>query len=240
MTLDSPDRDLDDRPATASAAGDTPARRAGPVLLALTLSAGLILGIGVGWRLDRAPQARHSAVDVGFAQDMSTHHGQAVEMSALASTRTGDPEIRALAYDVITTQQSQIGTMQGWLALWDQPATAPGAAMTWMSAKTPAPMPAGHDMTGMGEADTTMPGMAGTQDMRRLRQSSGSSADVLYLQLLLRHHEGGLPMARYAAANAAEPVVARLAATIEATQSAESDTIRALLAQRGAAPLGPN
>ncbi|MGW4369728.1 DUF305 domain-containing protein [Nocardia takedensis] len=245
MTIDGVDPDPDTRPEAPTVEEASPARRVGFVALALTLSAGLILGIGIGWRLDRPPRAGHSTVDVGFAQDMSTHHAQAVEMSAVAMARTSDPEIRTLAYDVITTQQSQIGAMQGWLSLWGQSAAAVGPVMSWMAEETSAPAPPGHDMSAMTASDAAasesrMPGMASAQDLRALRLASGPTSDALYLQLLLRHHEGGLPMARYAAENATEPVVARLAASIEAAQSAEANTLRRLLEQRGVAPLPPS
>lgn len=38
-------------------------------------------------------------------------------MSAMTLTNAADPAVRNLAYDVLTTQQSQIGTVQGWLTL---------------------------------------------------------------------------------------------------------------------------
>ena len=61
----------------------------------------------------------------------------------------------------------------------------------------------GHDH---GSADSghmgsmsKMPGMASSEDMAALRQATGQAVDVLYLQLMLRHHQGGLPMMEYAA-----------------------------------------
>ncbi|MGN2642133.1 MULTISPECIES: DUF305 domain-containing protein [Nocardia] len=242
MTLDAPVPDNDARPDPPSVSRwSRPRLPVRPALLA-ALAAAVMLGVGVGWQISPRPDLReHTVVDVGFAQDMSAHHGQAVEMSALAMARTDDPEIRTLAYDVVTTQQSQIGTMQGWLSLWEQPASAPGAVMTWMRARESGPSPSTHDMANMtATAASAMPGMAGPEELRRLRQSSGPAADVLYLQLLLRHHQGGLAMARYARDNAGLAAVARLAETILTTQTAESDTIGQLLDQRGTTPLPAN
>ena len=53
------------------------------------------------------------------AGHVGSPRGKAVEMSSLALVNTADPAIRTLAYDVVTTQQSQIGMMQGWLSIWD-------------------------------------------------------------------------------------------------------------------------
>ena len=47
-----------------------------------------------------------------------------------------------------------------------------------------------------GGADA-MPGMATSDQLRALRAASGEQMDVLFLQLMLRHHEGGVIMLQY-------------------------------------------
>ncbi|AOD24866.1 DUF305 domain-containing protein [Rhodococcus pyridinivorans] len=211
------------------------------------LVVGLYLGIGAsGLRGGHPEPPAQDSVEVGFAQDMSVHHSQAVEMSAMALTNATDPAVRTLAYDVLTTQQGQWGTMQGWLAVWDRPLQAAGEPMTWMRATEDsagtaagmtehAAMPPGSAIQG-----PRMPGMATTSELDTLRRTTGPAFDTLYLQLLLRHHQGGLPMARYAAANATEQVVTTLARQIADTQQAESTTMQQLLTAHGAAPLPMN
>ena len=54
---------------------------------------------------------------------------------------------------------------------------------------------------------------------------------------MIRHHQGGLPMAPYAAAHASEPAVRRLARTIAETQTAETQTMTQMLTARGGTPL---
>ncbi|EID81293.1 MULTISPECIES: DUF305 domain-containing protein [Rhodococcus] len=186
------------------------------------------------------------SVDVGFAQDMSVHHGQAVEMSAMALANAADPAVRSLAYDVLTTQQSQLGTMQGWLSLWDRPPLGSGEPMQWMPTDSAAGS-AHHSMPGMESGTATadsssppMPGMATTGELADLRRTTGSAFDARYLQLLLRHHKGGIPMAQYAADNAAVPPVSALAGQMVATQQAESTAIEQLLAAKGATALTMN
>ncbi|MFD6859071.1 DUF305 domain-containing protein [Rhodococcus sp. NPDC060090] len=208
------------------------------------LVVGLYLGISAsGLGSGHSEPPAQDSVDVGFAQDMSVHHSQAVEMSAIALTNATDPAVRTLAYDVITTQQSQWGTMQGWLAMWDRPLQTPGTPMTWMDGTEGGPetMPtmAEHaaSPTASGTPGSSMPGMATTSELDTLRRTTGPVFDTRYLQLLLRHHQGGLPMARYAAANASEHVVTTLAQQITDTQEAESTTMQQLLTARGAAPL---
>nr|WP_306306974.1 MULTISPECIES: DUF305 domain-containing protein [Nocardia] len=161
-------------------------------------------------------------------------------MSSIALSQSGDQGVRTLAYDVLTTQQSQIGTMQGWLRLWDRPPVSDRPSMHWMNwapSTSPMSMP-GHSMRGDGSM--RMPGMATSEELAALRRTTGSAFDTLYIQLLLRHHEGGLAMARYARDNATVLAVISLAGQIDATQSAESQTLRQLLAERNIAPLPMN
>jgi uncharacterized protein (DUF305 family) len=82
-----------------------------------------------------------------------------------------------------------------------------------------------------------MPGMATEDELRRLRASSGPALDVLFLQLMLRHHEGGTGMLQYADQYASIPDVRNLAAQMLKAQTTEADYMRQLLARLGAAPL---
>ncbi len=67
----------------------------------------------------------------------------------------------------------------------------------------------------------------------------GKALDVYFLQLMIRHHEGGLPMAQYAAQNAADSYVRDLASRMVTAQSAEVVTMEQMLRERGAQPLPP-
>ena len=58
-----------------------------------------------------------TTVDVGFAQDMETHHLQAIQMAGIARDRTDDPEIKQIAFDIETNQQEQVGEFNGWLGV---------------------------------------------------------------------------------------------------------------------------
>lgn len=54
---------------------------------------------------------------------------------------------------------------------------------------------------------------------------------------MIRHHQGGYEMARYAAEHADVPAVATLAGTIADTQTAEVATMQGMLPARGGTPL---
>lgn len=197
------------------------------VLLAVLLlgaSAGLLVAQTQTESTGPAP----SEIDIGFAQDMSVHHRQAVLMASLVPARSDDPAIRALAFDIEATQLEQIGRMQGWLSLWDAPALPPGGHMTWMSGH-------GHGH-GAGGVET-MPGMASERELDALRRASGPQFDVMFLQLMLRHHQGGVPMARAAQQHAEVPQVRNLAGQMLTSQTKESAFMKQLIAERGAQPL---
>jgi uncharacterized protein (DUF305 family) len=181
-----------------------------------------------------AAQLHPSSVDVGFAQDMSVHHRQAVTMASWARDHTSDPAVRQLAFDVETGQTEQIGRMQSWLMLWDQASQPPGTNMAWMAGAS------GHEhATSPIPADgvSVMPGMATQQEIAVLRSLSGRELDVYFLQLMLRHHGGGAPMARYASEQTRSNAVRSLANSIVASQTDEMGVLRHMLEQRGTRPL---
>ncbi|MBN9097999.1 MULTISPECIES: DUF305 domain-containing protein [unclassified Pseudonocardia] len=200
---------------------------------ALTL---LLVGATAGLLIERDlsadPIPAADSVDVGFAQDMSVHHENAVQMAGWVRDHTADPAVRQLAYDIESGQTAQVGQMQGWLGLWGAATQSTGGYMTWM-ADMNAAMGMGHGSDGAA----AMPGMASQADLARLRATTGTAADVLFLQLMLRHHEGGAGMLRYAADRATMPQVRNLAAQMLSAQTAESRLMAQMLVQRGAGPL---
>ena len=209
-----------------------------PVIVVLAAVGLLLFGAAAGLLL-RLPGSAALAVpaadsvDVGFAQDMSVHHQQAVQMASLERDQTTEPVLHQLAFDIETSQLQQIGRMQGWLSLWGHPRCRPGA--TWRgwpkrpATRTPRTTPSG--------AVATMPGMASPEQLRALRQATGPQRDVLFLQLMLRHHQGGVSMLSYAAEHATVPEVRNLASQMLRTQTSESDYLRQLLIERGGTPL---
>lgn len=213
-------------------------------MFAAALIAVLLVGAAGGMLIDTAREGGADAapsaesVDVGFAQDMRVHHLQAVTMAGIERDRTTDPLLQGLAFDIESTQLSQASEMSGWLTVWVQPSLpTPGAGyMKWMSeGGTHAHSNgAGGKTTGVVQR---MPGMATTAELNKLRKLSGQELDVFFLQLMLRHHEGGLEMAEYGAAHASKGYVRNLADKIVESQQNEAKQMKEFLAQRGAKPL---
>lgn len=211
-------------------------RRPGTATLVLGAVAAILLGVVIGvvirLPLDGRAEPDPSAVDIGFLQDMSAHHNQAVEMAGIALTRSTDTEVRTLAYDILTTQANQIGRMQGWLQMWNEPAQTVEGHMGWMTG-------GGHQHGASeptGPVDT-MPGMASREDLDALRRASSPALDTLFLSLMLRHHQGGIPMLEYAGEHAATTAVRTFSAGMAASQAAESRLLTDMLTARGGTPL---
>lgn len=156
--------------------------------------------------------------EVTFARDMAAHHQQAVEMAFLLRERSTDEELRRFALDILLTQQAQIGQMQGWLATWGLPLSGPQPVMD-------------------GQAE--MMGMASREQVNELQTLPIAEAEVAFLQLMIRHHQGGVMMAQEALRQSNRPEVVRLATAIVNGQQSEISYMEDLLKQRGAAPLQP-
>jgi uncharacterized protein (DUF305 family) len=199
----------------------------------LPLGAALLLAVGFGLgfllRDDSAPPAA-GLIDVGFLQDMSVHHDQAVDMATTELTGGADAGVKNLAFDILTTQQNQIGRMQGWLTAWSEPLLPTGGHMAWMGG--------GHGSHGAAPGPVAaMPGMANAAELARLRAATPADRDALFLQLMLRHHQGGAEMLAVGAEHAETGYVRDLARRMSATQSAESELLTDMLRQRGVSVL---
>ncbi|MGH3242933.1 MAG: DUF305 domain-containing protein [Spirillospora sp.] len=194
-------------------------RRVTVVLSALVLLVGAAL---VALNVSRSDEPGTDGPEAGFARDMSAHHAQAVRMSFVVRDRTGDKDVRLLAYDIINTQSAQIGMMTAWLDEWALPKTDPAGPMRWMSGH------GGHSATG-----GTMPGMATPQQLTALENASGRTAEIEFLRLMVAHHRGGVTMAEAVLARTDHDRVRHLARTMVDGQRAEVTLMNQMLRKRG-------
>jgi uncharacterized protein (DUF305 family) len=165
------------------------------------------------------------SVEAGFARDMSVHHAQAVEMAMVAYQRATNAEVRHEGYDIALTQQSQIATMKSWLDKWNVSRAGDKQPMAWM--------PGGDKELG---PDHRMPGMATDEELTRLNTVTGKDFDILFCQLMIRHHLGGIHMVDAAIKLSDNRDVVALAQSIKDGQQREITIFNTLLAQMGAKP----
>jgi uncharacterized protein (DUF305 family) len=150
--------------------------------------------------------------DVRFMQDMIRHHAQALDMTRLIADRTENEAIRRAGRRIDASQQDEIALMRRWLEARGE-RTTPSAAH------------AGHHL---------MPGMLDAEAMARLAASRGEAFDRLFLESMIRHHEGALVMVRdlFAIEGAGrEPEIYQFANHVDADQRAEIARMRRLLNQ---------
>ena len=220
---------VDDIAAESSAAADSARPRRSPlaaVLIAIIVVAA-VAGAGTGgWLFANRNGSTLSAssVDAGFARDMSTHHTQAVVMAGYTRLHTADASVLLLANDIYDDQTFQIGVMQGWLDSWGLTRSTTLPTMGWMSGHTLGP-------------DGLMPGMATPAEVSKLQSLTGTALDIDFIQLMIRHHQGGLAMERYAVAHASKQYVRDLANSMLQAQSSEIVSMEQLLRQLGGTPL---
>jgi uncharacterized protein (DUF305 family) len=163
---------------------------------------------------------RFSAADVTFMQDMIVHHQQAVDMAALVADRTARNELIELSRRIDLSQKDEIAFMKGWLQDRDQPL----------------PELKGDHHEG---AHATMEGMASPAQMEELAASEGADFDSLFLQLMIKHHEGALSMVGALLkkpGSAYDPVLFEFTTDVTNDQKAEITRMTAMLTGFSADP----
>jgi uncharacterized protein (DUF305 family) len=162
-------------------------------------------------------------VSIGFAQEMSQHHEQALLLARFAEVH-GSPVVQARARDVAHTQLREIGVMQGWLMLWNAPEASDAELMSWMTRAYAQSGQRNDDyerFISLCSSLGTMPGQVSTQEFNHLAGLRGKAFDNQFLRLMIRHHESALLMAQFAHDHAEHELVRQLAATLIATQREE-------------------
>ncbi len=202
--------------------------------------AGLVLVVGVVFLVSYVQDSdtstpSDSSAAAGFARDMIDHHAQGVNMASIIEGRTQDADVRQVATDIVLTQTNQMGQMQGWLNLWGLDIGRSGQPMQWMQGHA-----AEHQLSGLTSADTRvdanglMPGMATQAQINQLSSLPTKQADILFLQLMIKHHEGGISMAKAVIDLTDQKVVAALAENIIESQQREITLMQSMLKERGA------
>ena len=161
-------------------------------------------------------QAGHNADDIAFAQQMIPHHSQALDMAKLVPSRSTNPKVVNLASRIEKAQDPEIKTMQGWLTSWGAGTTSSMPGMTDGS------------MPGM---DHGMPGMMSDADMKQLKGVKGAEFDKMWLDMMVKHHQGAVDMAKTELAKGGDADAKALAQKIIDAQQAEITEMRGLLTQ---------
>ena len=173
-------------------------------------------------------RSSYTGDDVAFMQHMIVHHAQAVEMVGLLETRGTHPTVRRLGQRIALGQDAEIALMRGWLSDRGQPLDMPG-----MGAGHPGMDHSAHAGHAVPASDTpAMAGMLSPAQMQALAATTGPAFDRLFLEGMIRHHQGALDMvdALLAQPGAAEDsMLSDFTTSVVADQSAEILRMQSLL-----------
>jgi uncharacterized protein (DUF305 family) len=123
----------------------------------------------------------YSQADADFMSGMIPHHAQAVLIAGWAASHGARPDVRILCERQVVAQRDEIEFMRNWLR--DRGEVVPAANATHHRMK----------MNGV-EHDMLMPGMLSPEDLARLDKARGAEWDRLFLNAMIRHHEGAIQM----------------------------------------------
>jgi uncharacterized protein (DUF305 family) len=116
----------------------------------------------------------YGPLDAAFIRMMIPHHVQAVEMAALAPTRSANPQILAIAGRIKAAQVPEIAQLRAWLRA--------------------------RGLKEDGGADAhrhlTMRGMQTPDAMRALAAATGDTFDRTFVAMMSDHHQGAIDMAQ--------------------------------------------
>lgn len=146
-----------------------------------------------------------TAADVAFASQMVPHHEQALVMADAVLERGANPDVKALAQRIKAAQAPEITRLKSILtALGGEPASGHG-----------------------GHSD----GMMSEDEIAALESASGEELDALFLELMVKHHEGAVVMADAELADGTYADARSLATEIKAAQTKEIAEMKGLLSQ---------
>ena len=121
--------------------------------------------------LPASPGPGFTIADVRFMQNMIGHHAQAIRMTDLAASHGASDAVLQLARKIDISQRDEIDMMKQWLTERKQ-----------------AIPPDDHSHAMM------MPGMLTPEQFTQLSAARAREFDRLFLNFMIRHHEGALAM----------------------------------------------
>jgi uncharacterized protein (DUF305 family) len=164
----------------------------------------------------------YTKADIEFMSGMIAHHAQAVKMAGWAKSHGASSSLQIFCGRIAMGQTAEIGLMQQWLRERNQ--------------TVPEPDPRGMTMAmpGMAGMDhiVLMPGMLTEAQMAELDSARGVDFDRLFLQGMIRHHQGALAMVDTlfnTPSAAQDEIVFKFANDVHADQETEIDRMQQML-----------
>ncbi|MEX2347658.1 MAG: DUF305 domain-containing protein [Balneolaceae bacterium] len=177
------------------------------------------------WARQDSARMNFTEADAEFMTGMIAHHAQALIMSRLAPENNASPQIQTLAARIINAQNDEIRSMQTWLKDRGQP--VPEVHIDGLNLM----------IHGLGDHHqhmdhTNMVGMLSPEQLKELSEAKGKEFDKLYLEYMIRHHNGAVVMVDklFSTDGAAQDEGAfRLATDIQVDQKTEVARMQSML-----------
>lgn len=178
----------------------------------------LAVGVGVGAVIwmdghggdgpdDHAGMGHAAALgEQDFLRMMVPHHDSALAMARLAVERSGRPEVREFAQDVLDGQRAEVTMMERF-----------------------------HREFFGGELEPDTSGPHGMVDLSGLENAEGEAFDRMFLELMIPHHASALTMVDAMRAGGPRPELDMLGDGIVASQAREIGEMQAWLDEWSAA-----
>jgi uncharacterized protein (DUF305 family) len=145
---------------------------------------------------------------------MLAHHEQALAMTALVEERAARDDLARFAERIDVSQRDEIAQLEGWLTARDEAVT-------------------NVDGQHIDHAEL-MPGMLTAGELAQLEGAAGAEFDRLFLQYMIRHHEGAVAMVEQLLTEGfggQEPQLFQLAQHIELDQQVEIARMKRVLTE---------
>ena len=186
----------------------------------LSVTAVLVAALlGVTSAVSDATPAAFNDVDAMFTEMMIPHHYQALVLSDLVPDRSSDTELEALASRIHLEQGLEIGTMRGWQGSHGLPKTDPETAYQEL----------------LGDPDMLAEmGMATPEQIAELETLSGTEFDILFLNLMITHHEGAIRMLEDELLHGQDITLQQQAQDMMSTQRAQISIMQDMLSTKTA------
>jgi uncharacterized protein (DUF305 family) len=172
----------------------------------------------------------YTRADVEFLHAMIPHHQQAIDMVALVKDRTNRKELLDAAGRIDSSQKDEIEFMREWLEERNELAATADSGTPTHAAHTAGTPAADHTAAAHS---TRMKGMATPEQMAALAAASGTDFDRLFLELMIKHHEGAVDMVEALTeqpGSAYEPALFEFTRDVTNDQNAEIGRMNVLLA----------
>ena len=151
----------------------------------------------------RAIPAPPNDADKQYVAMMIVHHEQALAMTRFAPERAQNETVKGLADRIRYSQEPEIGAMKQWQRTFN--------------------IVGGHADHG------SMPGMATQEQLNALGAARGKDFDRMFLELMIKHHEGAIKMATDVKSSGTNVQVEEMADDVIAVQADEINRMKALL-----------